>query len=362
MPVASSSDTPFMSVVIRSKDEAERLKLTLASLECQTEDCEIIVVDDGSSDRTGGILAQASERLPLRVHRHSTARGRSAAANAGAGLARGEVLLFLDGDTLLGPGALSRHIALHRRLPRVIGRGNPNHLRCTRIFLDPETGLPWPDRTEDVLRRPRAEIERMLVTRDEVRHDFGAIERRAEPGIYPGAGPRRLHELEAEALRTMSDCPTLWIAACGHNMSIPREEFLAVGGFDTQLDINEHRELALKLFERGFKMIPVPDAPSYHLTHRSGWRDPLKDGAWEAAFLERHPRPEAALMIVFWASLSHGSPIPPQFRIGSLAELAEAARSGRDYDDARESIMAPRLGSAFWAAGAEGGRSAAASR
>jgi glycosyltransferase involved in cell wall biosynthesis len=340
---------PFLSVVIRSRDEADRLRLTLASLECQAGECEVIVVDDGSRDHTAAILAEMAGKLPLEVVRHRVAQGRSAASNAGARKARGEALLFHDGDTLFGPESLSRHAALHAASPGAIGRGETLHLRGTRLFRDPELGTPWEDQAEAVARRPPEEVCRMRVTQDQVRGDFPAIERRAEQGIYPGAGPRRLYELEMDALENAPDCGVLWGAACGSNLSVRRDDFLRAGGFDDTLDINEHRELALRLVEQGGRMMPV-SARSYHMTHRSGWRDPLRDTAWESAFLKAHPIPAVPLLSVFWASLSPSTPVPEPYRINSLTELDRAARGGHDldYDVARRAIGASTLGAAFW--------------
>ena len=47
------------SVIIRSKDEADRLRLTLTSLACQSEPPEVVVVNDGSSDHTRDVIATA---------------------------------------------------------------------------------------------------------------------------------------------------------------------------------------------------------------------------------------------------------------------------------------------------------------
>ena len=51
------------SVVIRSRNEADRLRLTLASLAGQSEAAEIVVVNDGSTDHTAEILAGAAGEL-----------------------------------------------------------------------------------------------------------------------------------------------------------------------------------------------------------------------------------------------------------------------------------------------------------
>jgi GT2 family glycosyltransferase len=173
-----------------------------------------------------------------------------------------------------------------------------------------------------------------------VTDDFSSIERRAEMGIYPGIGPRRLYELEMDALKHHPGCTVLWAAASGSNFSVRRDAFLAVGGFDERLDINEHRELALKLCGAGARMVPVEGARSYHLTHRSFWRDPLKETRWEYVFYRTHPIPAVKLLAVLWVSLSGQDRIPPEAQIASLPALEAAARgeTGIDYDKVRRLI------------------------
>lgn len=71
------------------------------------EDYEIIVVDDGSPDRSGEIAEEYAARHPglIRVlHRENGGLG--AARNTGIESARGDWLLFLDSDDTLAPGAV----------------------------------------------------------------------------------------------------------------------------------------------------------------------------------------------------------------------------------------------------------------
>lgn len=326
-----------VSVVIKTKDEAPRLRLTLASLMEQTvRPAEVVVVNDGSTDATTDVLAEAANELPLQVVNHATPRGRSAAANAGAAAAHGEVLLFLDGDCLAAPDLVARHTKLYDGSGRWVVRSENWHLRCTRFFADPETGQPRPGEEARVARMG-ADLERQLVTRAQVRQDFAAIHRRAEQGLYPGAGPRRLAEQELDALTRFPDLGVLWAAAACVGMSVRRADFESVGGFDERLTLNEHRELALRLTSAGARMTALPGARTYHLTHRTGWRDPLADPTWEQLFYARHPVPAVKLLSVFWACLADGPPVPPEGRIDSLPELEAAARGvgGRDPDAIR---------------------------
>jgi GT2 family glycosyltransferase len=352
VPVARPEAAPDIAVVIRSRNEADRLRLTLASLECQAARAEVVVVDDGSTDHTQAVLAAAAPRLPLRWLHHATAQGRAAAANAGAALARAPLLLFLDGDTLAAPDLLDHHLALHHGAQHLIARGETWHLRCTRLLQDPDAGTPFPGQAAALAGRPAAEREQLRVTLAQVRQDFPAIARRAQPGVYPGGDPRRLHEIEMTTLREAPECDVLWAAAAGSNLSVARRAFQAAGGFNPAIDINEHRELALRLCQAGGRMVPASGAQSFHLTHRSQWRDPLRDTAWEDAFLAAHPRPAVALLALFWASLARHPAAAGAARIESLPALAAAAATpdAAAFDAARQQLGLAALGSAFWRA------------
>lgn len=313
-----------VSVVIRSKDEADRLRLTLASLAGQSAPVQVVVVNDGSSDHTRDVIDEAAAELDLVAVHHASPLGRSAAANAGAARAAGDIIIFLDGDTLAEPEFVARHRAVHQERPNLVVRGETYHLRCTRPFLDPETGSPQAGEEERVARMSASERARALVTRDQVRTAFAEVDRRGQPGIYPGFGPRRLFELEMSALHGSPDCTALWVAASGANQSLSREAFLKSGGFHPRISINEHRELALRLCRSGMSMAPTA-ARSYHMTHRSGWRDPLTDHEWEDVFYALHPEPVVALLSVFWESIGGNSTLPAEAEILTLDDLARRA-------------------------------------
>jgi hypothetical protein len=177
-----------------------------------------------------------------------------------------------------------------------------------------------------------------LVTEEAVMNGpFERLLERSEVAIYPGAGPRRLYDLEMRALRGRSAPLAEWMAAAGHNFSVPRDPFLTVGGFDLAISINEHRDLALRLSRRGCRLEVVDDAVSIHLTHREGWRDPLagEDG-WERAFARSHPR-ETEVMVRFWRSLAGDPAVPPAGRLASLEEVDAELRASLERGGAEMS-------------------------
>jgi len=90
-----------LSFVIPAHDEEQLLGATLAAVDeaarCTGEPFEVIVVDDASSDATARIAREAGARVV-----HLEARQIAAARNAGAAVAGGEALLFVDADTIVG--------------------------------------------------------------------------------------------------------------------------------------------------------------------------------------------------------------------------------------------------------------------
>ncbi|GAB2832808.1 glycosyltransferase [Actinocorallia aurea] len=98
---------PDLSVIVPAYNEEAGIAATLRSL-TDTDypgRVEVIVVDDGSTDGTADIAA----RVPgVRLVRKANG-GKPSALNAGAGLARGEVLVMVDGDTVFQRDTL-RHL------------------------------------------------------------------------------------------------------------------------------------------------------------------------------------------------------------------------------------------------------------
>jgi rSAM/selenodomain-associated transferase 2 len=89
-----------LSVIVPVFDEVATIVETLTRLApLRARGAEVIVVDGGSLDGT------VERARPLADHVIAAPRGRGAQMNAGAAIARGEVLMFLHADTRLPPDA-----------------------------------------------------------------------------------------------------------------------------------------------------------------------------------------------------------------------------------------------------------------
>lgn len=104
-----------VSIIVPCYNAAPWLAQTIESALAQTwSHCEIIVVDDGSTDNSAAI-ARTFESRGVRVVVQSNA-GASAARNHGLRLARGEFIQFLDADDLLDPQKISAQLPTLQRL------------------------------------------------------------------------------------------------------------------------------------------------------------------------------------------------------------------------------------------------------
>jgi glycosyltransferase involved in cell wall biosynthesis len=96
------------SIIIPTYNRKDNLVRILESLKDQTAspgDFEVIVVDDGSTDDSSAVAGLAFP-FSLRYLRQANL-GSAAARNAGAELASGDLLIFLDDDMIVEKGFIS---------------------------------------------------------------------------------------------------------------------------------------------------------------------------------------------------------------------------------------------------------------
>lgn len=107
----ATPERPRLSVVVPVYAVERWLPACLDSIAAQTfGDYEVVVVDDGSPDDSAALVERRARRDGrLRLHRQANA-GLGAARNTGVGLARGELLAFVDSDDDLPPYAFERMV------------------------------------------------------------------------------------------------------------------------------------------------------------------------------------------------------------------------------------------------------------
>ncbi len=194
-----------LSVVVPTYNRSEVLRVCLASLARQTlssDQFEVLVVDDGSTDDTESVVGSFRGALPVRYLRQPQNRGRAAARNRGIREASGDVVVFVDSDVFPVPGFLAAHRSVHLASPWAVGRGP---LLLTSHLDDP----------------------------------FG------KPPLLPDPSPAFLDTA---------------------NASVRREHLLAAGGFDEEFRHYgwEDADLGLRLRRMGLRRVYDRRALAYH--------------------------------------------------------------------------------------------------
>jgi 4,4'-diaponeurosporenoate glycosyltransferase len=107
--VRKSISASRLSIIIPARNEEQNLPWLLRSLAAQAiRPCEIIVLNDASTDRTTEVAEQFGARVVNSQTLPEGWRGKTWACHQGAQAASGELLLFLDADTWFEPDGLAR--------------------------------------------------------------------------------------------------------------------------------------------------------------------------------------------------------------------------------------------------------------
>jgi len=153
--VSTSSAAPRISVLLPVFNAAAYVDDAVRSILAQTfADFELIVVDDGSSDASPGILAAlAQDDARIRLTSRPN-RGLIATLNEMIASARGEYFARMDGDDIAFPQRFARQVEFLDARPEVVAVGS------RALFIDAE-GLPL---MEAMQHFSHEEIERALMT------------------------------------------------------------------------------------------------------------------------------------------------------------------------------------------------------
>lgn len=228
--------SPRISVIVPAFEGSAQIEACLTALAHQTlssDQYEIIVVDDGSTDDT----AERAARCGARVIRLSRNRGPAQARNVGLAAARAEIVVFTDSDCQPAPDFLDTLTA---------------PLANARIAAT----------NGAYVSRQRALVPRFVQLEYENRYRHTA------------------------AASTVDFIDTY--AACYR-----RTDLLRLGGFDARFRLCEDQELSFRAAEAGLSARFVPEARTYHQhaeTFRVYLRKKFQIARWKAAVLRKHPR------------------------------------------------------------------------
>lgn len=116
------NNKPLVSVIVIFLNSEQFIQEAIDSIIAQTYDnWELLLVDDGSNDRSTKIALQHAEQYPNKIvyceHEGHQNRGMSASRNLGIRNAKGEYIAFLDADDVWLPPKLERQVAIMESQP-----------------------------------------------------------------------------------------------------------------------------------------------------------------------------------------------------------------------------------------------------
>src|SRR5262249_29317203 len=121
--------TPTVSVLVDTYNHQSFIEQALVSVleqDLGRENFEIVVIDDGSTDKTPNIVKKLVPRVR---HIYKTNGGQGSAFNAGIAELKGDIVAFLDGDDWWAPNKLRTVVETLERDPEAgsVGHGIIEH-------------------------------------------------------------------------------------------------------------------------------------------------------------------------------------------------------------------------------------------
>jgi glycosyltransferase involved in cell wall biosynthesis len=241
-------------LIVTTYNSPRALALCLASVARQAPAPEAIcIADDGSGPETAEAIeafAAAHPRPAIRHVWHEDRGFRKAAIlNRAIASSEAEFLIFIDGDVLIHPGFVARHLELAERRRFATG---------SLIRLDAEaTALVTPEMVADG----------RVFSRDWLRTNR-AIDR---PGTWLKTMP-----FPKPVMAALDVATPVQRALCGANASLFREDALRVNGFDETIAYGGvDKEFGARLKNAGVRGRHLRyTAPLVHLDHPRGYLDP----------------------------------------------------------------------------------------
>ncbi|MFV0388980.1 MAG: glycosyltransferase family 2 protein [Pyrinomonadaceae bacterium] len=231
-----------VSVVVSTFNRPIKVQRTIKCLLDQSigsEEYEIVLVDNGSKEEV--LLPENLNGRNVQLYRFEENQERAISRSKGVELASGELILFSDDDLLFEKDFLNYHLAAHKEWENLMAIG--------KIIL------------------PRNRL--------------------SEPGI------KFRQELELTGIpgnRGLVSQPNFGTAA---NMSIKKDIYLQLGGFDSELAGIEDQDFAMRHSANGGNIAYLPEAVAVHdddwLDFRSFCKRQAYAAEWAVPFSARYP-------------------------------------------------------------------------
>lgn len=240
-------------LIVSTYNSPRTLWLTLVSATLQTQRTDgLCVADDGSGEETRACLEKFRNEFPEVPLRHvwheDKGFRKTVILNKAIASAKAEFLIFTDGDCLLSPSFIGRHLEL----------ADPNHYACGSLIR-------------------LSEVATGAVREEDLRsgHLFGHEWLRDHGALKGVTSWLKSAPLPMSILKVLEATSPVRRTFCGANASAFREALLSVNGYDeTMVYGGEDKELGIRLRNAGITGRHLRfTAPILHMDHPRGYRD-----------------------------------------------------------------------------------------
>jgi glycosyltransferase involved in cell wall biosynthesis len=291
-----------VSIVIPTHNKAVYLELTLESLFHQSSsksEYEVIVVDNGCTDRTSAVVERIAGRDWNLHYLKLPTSGRSLARNAGIRAARGNIILFVDDDCLCDRNLIAVHRARYSNVRKKVVRG-VGHSIVTRVPLDRKRLI---DELKSIIYTmnhpvPALAVENIADFLPDTLTLLSAEDIANNSALIQQLSILQDRQNECFSRVALEQCSCSWHFFMTQNVSVDRDSLLKVGLFDESFQGwgEEDPELGYRLFRAGVQFDATQEAIIYHQIHP---RDKVRgQEEWlhnYIKFAEKHNAPEIYL-------------------------------------------------------------------
>ena len=234
----------MLSIIIVTYNVSDHLQYCLLSVyrSAKNLDAEVIVIDNASADNTIQIVKDLFPGVV--IIENKTNDGFAKGCNQGAAIARGESLLFLNPDTIVGESTLG-YVLNHLNNHSKVGAAGVMMIDGTGKFL-PESKRGIPDSWNSFCKI------------------LGLTSLFPNSYIFSGYHAGHLPKHQEHSVPVLS----------GAFMMVKRAAFKEVGGFDERFFMyGEDIDLSMALVKQGYINLYLPLSPILHFKGRSSTKD-----------------------------------------------------------------------------------------